>query len=145
MLRRDLERFRIALRIELPARPMRVAADRIQIEQVLVNLIQNAMESIQQADGPERLIALSARAGAGMATISVRDTGIGISETAAERMFEAFFTTKAQGLGIGLALSRSILEAHGGRIWMENPSDGGRGAVVSFAIPLTTPQPRRKS
>ncbi len=144
LLRRELERIRVALRIELPARPLHVDADRTQIEQVLVNLIQNAMDSIQQADGPQRLIELSARSVDGTATISVRDTGIGVSETTADRMFEAFFTTKTHGLGIGLALSRSILEVHRGRIWMERPSDGGPGTVVRFSIPLTGPRRRRK-
>ncbi len=144
LLHRELERLGITLRIDLPARPMRVDADRTQIEQVLVNLIQNAMESIEQANGPERLIDVSARSSDGMATISVRDTGTGVSETAAERIFEAFFTTKTHGLGIGLALSRSILEAHGGRIWMERPADGGVGTVVHFSIPLTRSQRPRK-
>lgn len=144
LLRRELERLEIVLRIDLPARPMRIAADRTQIEQVLVNLIQNAMESIQQADGQQRLIELSARCVDGMAAISVRDTGTGVSETAAERMFQAFFTTKAHGLGIGLALSRSILEAHRGRIWIERPADGGPGTVVRFSIPLMRPKRRRE-
>jgi C4-dicarboxylate-specific signal transduction histidine kinase len=144
LLCRELERNRITLRIELPARPLRVDADRIQIEQVLVNLLQNAMESILQADGLERLIELRARSVDGMATTSVRDTGIGVSDTEVERMFEAFFTTKPRGLGIGLALSRSILEVHSGRMWIERPSDGGPGTVVGFSIPLARPIRRRK-
>lgn len=143
LLRRELERIRITLRVDLPARPLRVDADRIQIEQVLVNLIQNAMDSIQEADRPERLIELRGRSVNGMAAISVRDTGIGIPDVAAERIFEAFFTTKARGLGIGLALCRSILEAHRGRIWVEAPADGGAGTVACFAIPLRQPKRRR--
>lgn len=144
LLLRELERARIALRIDLPARQLHVDADQIQIEQVIVNLIQNAMDSIEEADGPQRLIELSARSVNGMGEVSVRDTGTGVSEPTAERMFEAFFTTKTKGLGMGLALSRSILEAHWGRIWMEAPSDGGPGTVVRFSIPLKAPKLRRK-
>lgn len=143
LLHGELERVNVALRIDLPARPLRVDADRIQIEQVLLNIIQNAMESIQQGDGAQRRIELSARSTQGMAVVSVRDTGSGVSEAAAERMFEAFFTTKEQGLGIGLALSRSILEAHRGRIWVESPSDGGPGTIVRFGIPMRKPSAGR--
>ena len=136
LLLRELERNRIVLRIEPAADQLPVQADRIQLEQVIVNLIQNAMDSIQEAGGTERRIELSVGAVDGMGEVRVRDTGTGVSEPAAERMFQAFYTTKAQGLGMGLALSRSILEAHRGRIWMEAPSDGGRGTVVCFSIPL---------
>lgn len=139
LLLRELERTRVALRMDLPAGGLPVLADRIQIEQVIVNLLQNAMDSIEEADGPQRLIELSAGSSDGMGEIAVRDTGTGVSQPAAERLFQAFFTTKSRGLGMGLALSRSILEAHRGRIWMESPSDGGQGTVVRFSIPLQGP------
>jgi signal transduction histidine kinase len=144
LLLRKLEQARIAIRSDFPARQLHVDADQIQIEQVIVNLIQNAMDSIEEADGPQRLIELSARAVNGMAEVSVRDTGTGVSEPTAERMFEAFFTTKTKGLGIGLALSRSILEVHRGLIWMEAPADDGPGTVVRFSIPLKGSKRRRK-
>lgn len=144
LLLRELERTRVALRMDLPAGELPVMADRIQIEQVVVNLIQNAMDSIEEADGSQRLIELGASSIEGCAEISVRDTGTGVSEPAVERLFQAFFTTKSRGLGMGLALSRSILEAHRGRIWMESPSDGGPGTVVRFSIPLQGHQRRRK-
>lgn len=133
---RELERVRVALRIEIPVGRLPVDADAIQIEQVVVNLIQNAMDTIREAERPERRIDLSVRRVDGTGEVSVRDTGTGVSGSDVERMFEAFFTTKTQGLGMGLALSRSILEAHRGRIWMESPSDGGPGTVVRFSLPL---------
>jgi C4-dicarboxylate-specific signal transduction histidine kinase len=136
LLMRDLELAHTRLVIDLSAEPLPVRADRIQLEQVLVNLIHNAIDSITETGGDHRLIELSARANNGMAEVSVRDTGVGLDAEAAERMFEPFYTTKTLGLGIGLALSRSILEAHHGRIWMEQPSDGGPGLVVRFAIQL---------
>jgi C4-dicarboxylate-specific signal transduction histidine kinase len=136
LLLRELERTRVALRMDISGGRLPVQADRIQIEQVLVNLLQNAMDSIREAEQPQRLIELSARQVKGTAVVSVRDTGTGVSSASADRMFEAFFTTKPQGLGMGLALSRSILEAHRGRIWMDAPEDGGPGTVVRFAIPL---------
>jgi len=136
LLLKELERTRVALDIDIPVAQLPVEADTIQIEQVVVSLLQNAMDSIREAQSPERRIDLKVQLIDGMGEVSVRDTGTGVSPHAAERMFQAFFTTKKQGLGMGLALSRSILEAHRGRIWMEAPSDGGPGTVVRFAIPL---------
>ena len=143
LLHRELENARVELVTSLPERRLPVRADPIQIEQVLVNLIQNALDSIEEADGPERRIELAVRSVRGMAEVSVRDTGAGVSEDAAARMFTAFFTTKSQGLGMGLTLCRSILEAHRGRIWAEAPPDGGSGAVVRFAMPLRR-EPRQR-
>jgi signal transduction histidine kinase len=83
----------------------------------------------------------------GLAEVAVRDTGSGISTSASERMFEPFFTTKAHGLGMGLAISRSILEAHHGRIWVKPRADKARGTTVRFSLPLLRPPraARRKS
>jgi two-component system, chemotaxis family, CheB/CheR fusion protein len=143
LMLRELERTRVVFEMDLAPGKLPVLADRIQIEQVVVNLIQNAMDSIQEADGPERIIHLRARACGAMAEVSVHDSGTGVSGPAAESMFEPFFTTKARGLGMGLALSRSILEAHHGRIWMETPKDGHHGVTVHFTIPLKAASRRK--
>ena len=144
LLMHDLELARTELRMELSPRPLPVRADRTQIEQVLVNLIRNAIDAIEGAAGDERLVVLGARAVKGWAEVSVRDSGTGIAPELAERMFKPFFTTKTLGLGMGLALSRSFLEAHHGRIWMEKPEDGRPGVVVRFAIKMEPAKARRK-
>jgi two-component system, chemotaxis family, CheB/CheR fusion protein len=144
LMRYELERTRVELFLDLPTGPLVVQADRIQIEQVIVNLIQNAMDSIEEAGSGERKIVFRARTAGAMVELCVRDTGTGVLGAAADRIFEPFFTTKTQGLGMGLALSRSILEAHAGRIWMEPLLDGTRGANVCFALPLQTTKRRAR-
>ncbi len=135
LLGREIERERITLRLDLHPRPLPIHADRIQIEQVIVNLLQNAIDALRKARG-QREIQLQVRATKDMAEVTVRDTGKGIPAAAAERTFEPFFTTKAHGLGMGLAISRSIIEAHGGRILVKRRADGGRGTAVRFTLPL---------
>jgi two-component system sensor histidine kinase DctS len=111
-----------------------VLADTIQIEQVLLNLVRNAMEAIEGAGATQRRVVLSAsRAGDGMIEIQVRDTGPGLTAAAAEKVFEPFYTTKNEGIGIGLALSRSIVDAHGGRLWADASSPG---AVFRLTLPI---------
>lgn len=140
LLGRELERAQITFRLDLGPRPLPIRADRIQIEQVIVNLIQNAIDAVREGRGERKEIHLSTRAVKGMAEAAVRDTGVGVSAAAAERLFEPFFTTKSDGLGMGLAISRSILEAHRGRIWEKRPADGGPGTTVRFALPLRAPK-----
>lgn len=144
LMRHELERARVEVVLDLPGRPLAVRADRIQVEQVIVNLIQNAVDSIEEAARSERRIVLDARSAGAMAEIGVRDTGVGVSGPVAERMFDPFFTTKTQGLGMGLALSRSILESHSGRMWMETPADDLGGVIVRIAIPLHESKRRTK-
>jgi two-component system sensor kinase FixL len=116
-----------------------VLADNIQIQQVLVNLVRNAIEAISAAVSPVREVRITTRPGRdAMIEIAVEDSGPGFDATTAARLFEPFFTTKAEGMGIGLSISRSIVAAHGGRIHAE-PRAGG-GARFVLALP-PAPQP----
>ena len=106
--------------------------DRVQIQQVLVNLFRNALEAM--AASPERRLVASTRAVAGdMIEISVADTGTGFAEGVQQNLFQTFFTTKETGMGVGLSISRSIVEAHGGKMWAENNAFGG--ATFHFTLP----------
>jgi len=136
LLGREIEREHITLRLDLPSRRLPVYADRIQIEQIIVNLMQNAIDAIREAAGGRKEIQLEVWAAKGMAEVALRDTGTGVSAAAAERLFEPFFTTKSQGLGMGLAISRSIIEAHRGRIWVERRTGGDHGTTIRFTLPL---------
>lgn len=145
LLRHEIEQERITLRLDLAKRPLPVLADRIQIEQIVVNLIQNAIEGIRDAPaGGVREIHLRVWSFKGKAQVNVRDTGAGIPADVAERVFDPFFTTKKKGLGMGLAISRSIIEAHRGAIWMETPADGQCGTALCFSLPLKR-SPARKT
>jgi two-component system sensor kinase FixL len=107
--------------------------DKIQIQQVLLNLIRNAVEAM--AGSPRRELDLRTEPhGNGFVVVRVSDTGPGISEALAARVFDPFMTTKKGGMGVGLSICRTIVEAHGGRIWVE-PRAGG-GASFAFTIPL---------
>ena len=139
LLGREIQQGDITLRLDLHPRPLPIYADRIQIEQIIVNLMQNAVDAIREARGDRREIQLQVWATKGMAEVAVRDTGTGVSAAAAERMFEPFFTTKPHGLGMGLAISRSILEAHRGRVWVKRRADGARGTTIRFTLPLLKP------
>jgi two-component system, LuxR family, sensor kinase FixL len=131
----------LLLHASLPA----VLVDRIQIEQVLVNLVKNAMEAMPQKAEAPRTVTIETSLAAGDATrdaagdmvqLSVIDTGEGFARADAERLFEPFYTTKAEGIGLGLSISRSIVEAHGGQIWAEPNAD--RGSRFCFCLPVST-------
>ncbi len=111
-----------------------VSGDRVQLQQVLLNLVVNGMDAMSTVPEPERVLDIRARRdGAPAATVSVQDRGVGVAPDQVERLFEAFYTTKRQGMGMGLAISRSIIELHGGRLWAE-PNQGS-GATFSFSVP----------
>lgn len=114
-----------------------VLADKVQIQQVLVNLMRNAIEAMQNCD--RRDLTVSAHpTGDGMVEVAVGDTGPGISPDIVERLFEPFFTTKSQGMGVGLSISRTIIEAHGGRIWVDSNDKGG--ATFRFTLRAVRPE-----
>jgi PAS domain S-box-containing protein len=123
----------ISLCTELALGLPRTTADRVQLQQVLINLMLNGIEAMQDTGG--QLTVASKRSEDGQLLISVSDSGIGLPIDDAERIFEAFFTTKPQGTGMGLAISRRIIESHGGRLWAApNPE---RGATFQFTVPPT--------
>lgn len=128
----DAATRRIQHHVELD-RSCEVLVDRIQIQQVLVNLLRNAVHALEGQSRREILIS-SRQDRPGQCTVSVSDTGKGLSPQAAERMFDPFYTTRKEGMGIGLSISRMIIEAHGGDIW--NASVPGGGTVISFTLPL---------
>ncbi len=128
----DAKRRQVTTRAELePALPV-VQADRVCLQQVLLSLTLNAMDAMDQLDTGNREVLLRTRRTEDAVELSVSDTGHGIAADALSRLFEPFFTTKDEGLGLGLAISRSIIEAHEGRIWAEND---GRGATFHVSLP----------
>ena len=113
-----------------------IEVDPVQIQQVLVNLVGNAIDAMRQTPPDRRKVEIStAGNGENEVRLSVRDRGTGIRNEVHERLFDRFFTTKEQGLGMGLAIVRSIVESHGGRIQAENVTDGG--ACFYFSLPVT--------
>ena len=108
-----------------------VLADKVQVQQVALNLIRNAVDAMEDSARRELLVALDPAEG-GFARVSVADTGPGVSPEIAAQLFQPFVTTKRTGMGVGLSISRTIVEAHGGRIWLE-PNPGG-GAIFRFTL-----------
>ena len=124
----------VAIQVSIPPDLPPVFADRIMIEQVVLNLVKNGIESMQQTPPDARALNLAARLdGEGMVEVTVADRGCGMTDDQVERLYTPFFTTKAEGMGMGLNICRSIIELHGGRLWFEaNP---GGGTIFSFTLP----------
>jgi C4-dicarboxylate-specific signal transduction histidine kinase len=129
----EVRRNKVALRMELAANVPPVMGDRVQLQQVLVNLILNGIEAMSTLEDRARELVITTEGGKGdEVRVAVQDVGLGLDPKHAERMFEAFYTTKVGGLGVGLSISRSIVENHGGRLWAM-PNDGP-GATFQFTL-----------
>ena len=133
----EIQRSGVILRYELADDLPPVVGDRIQLQQVILNLLRNAADAMSTIDDrPRELLIRTERDVENRVRLSVKDTGVGFTPQAAEKIFEAFYTTKTDGMGIGLSISRSIIEAHQGRLWA-TPNDGP-GSTFSFVIPCAT-------
>jgi PAS domain S-box-containing protein len=133
LLHGEATRYSILVQTELEADTHRVMADRVQLQQVLMNLMINGIDAMREVVGTRELTVKSQRAENDQILVSVNDTGVGLPGQQSDQVFEAFFTTKPHGTGMGLAISRSIVESHGGRLWAANNSP--RGASFCFALP----------
>jgi signal transduction histidine kinase len=140
LVRGDLLRIGVVATAELPAGLPPALGDRVQIQQVILNLITNACDAVGSETPADRRIVVRAEADGGAdVRVSVSDRGPGIPAEAADRLFEPFFTTKPDGMGLGLAVCRSIISAHGGRLWASANSD--RGATFCFSLPASEGAP----
>jgi len=132
LLRGEAHRYGVSIRTDLAPDLPKITADRVQLQQVLMNLMLNAIEAMKETGG---IVTVSSkRDHDGGVLTSVSDTGVGLPAGKAGEIFNAFFTTKAQGSGMGLAISRSIVESHGGRLWAT--ANDGRGATFHFRLPV---------
>jgi PAS domain S-box-containing protein len=136
-----LQANRVVLRTELADDLPNVSGDRVQLQQVILNLIQNGADAMSSIDDrPRDMLVKTERDGHEALCLTVRDVGVGLSETDGGRLFDAFYTTKGDGMGIGLSVSRSIIERHGGRMW--TAANEGPGVSFSFSVPLLPEQNR---
>jgi signal transduction histidine kinase len=131
LFRTEAIRYSVKIRSELQEDTPNVLADRVQLQQVFMNLMLNAIEAMRDGGGELRIA--SRTAPENQLTISISDTGVGFPTESAEQIFDAFHTTKPQGTGMGLAITRSIVEAHGGRVWAS--PNLGPGATFCFSLP----------
>jgi signal transduction histidine kinase len=139
LLQDDLKSHQISVAVEPGARLPRVMGDRIQLQQVLLNLITNAVEAMATVDGPRVLAVSSDVRDDGSVMISIADTGPGIGEQDVQRVFNPLFTTKPGGMGMGLSICRSIIEAHDGTLWVV--PNAPRGSLFQFVLGADTATP----
>jgi C4-dicarboxylate-specific signal transduction histidine kinase len=132
LLRSEVTRYSISVQTQLSEDLPQITGDRVQLQQVLMNLMINGIEAMKDVDGPRELAVKSQRAEDEQLMVSVSDTGVGLPAQQADQIFNAFFTTKRDGTGMGLRITRSIVESHGGRLWAADNSTGG----ASFHLTL---------
>src|SRR5262249_17317335 len=130
----EVQRNAVGLEVQLSDDIPLIFADKIQLQQVILNLMMNAIEAVNGAgEGPRELLVSSKRDDSQGILVLVRDSGPGLDPEGLDHLFDAFFTTKPHGLGMGLAISRSLIEAHGGKLWAMANED--RGATFQFTLP----------
>jgi C4-dicarboxylate-specific signal transduction histidine kinase len=131
LLKGEADRYSVTMRKHLSAELPRITADRVQLQQVFMNLMLNAIDAMNESGGE---LTVRSQLQDSQLLLSVSDTGVGLPSEKAEQIFSAFFTTKPQGSGMGLAISRSIVESHGGRLWAM--ANDGQGAIFLFTLPI---------
>ena len=137
LVRSELLRHQVSLLSQLLPEPPTVLGDRVQLQQVIINLVMNAVEAmVPVTDRPRELVIRSERHDRGFVRVAVQDTGVGLDPNHVSQVFDAFYTTKSSGMGMGLSISRSIVEAHGGRLWAG--SNVGPGTTFRFSLPTAT-------
>lgn len=139
LLRGEAARYNISLRTEPAADLPLILGDRVQLQQVTMNLIVNGIEAMKDVEGMREMVIKTQRTEDGQILMSVSDTGIGFPPELAEQIFAPFFATKSRGTGMGLRISRSIIESHGGRLWAV--SSAGGGATFYLNLPAAVPGP----
>jgi two-component system sensor kinase FixL len=136
LLQREIFDHLVSLQLDLASAPPHVMGDRVQLQQVIINLVMNGMEAMATVtDRPRELVIRSRLHEAGQILVEVQDSGTGIGPENVDRLFNAFFTTKPHGMGMGLSICRSIVQAHSGRIWI-SPNAGGAGTTLQFTLPV---------
>jgi signal transduction histidine kinase len=133
-MRAEARRRGVALEIRRAPETFAIMADPVQIQQVLINLVLNAMQAVANQPEARRTVVVSVTKGEHGAVLAVRDRGRGIAPENRTKIFESFFSTKPDGMGLGLSITRTIVEAHGGRVWVE--SDLEEGSVFQVELPL---------
>jgi C4-dicarboxylate-specific signal transduction histidine kinase len=135
LLRAEASQYSVSINLELAADLHPIMGDPVQLQQVMMNLIMNAIDAMKDVDGQRTLTITSGQASDGNSAVSVSDTGVGLPQQK-DQIFRPFFTTKSQGIGMGLSISRTIIESHGGRLWAADRSP--RGATIHLTLPVAT-------
>jgi signal transduction histidine kinase len=138
LTKRELERAGVAHKTDFDASMPSIEADRVQLQQVVLNLVRNAIEAMADVNAGTRVLGVSSKVADGYASVSVADTGVGIDPASSELLFAALYTTKPEGLGLGLPICRKIVSAHGGQLWAEK--NMAHGATFTFTLPLRRPR-----